>query len=69
MEALFIVWRGRFPGEIRAGTLVTDVMMAVATFLPKLRGPGTRSGSTKPGVRPAPHCRLWLPSFAGVGIS
>ena len=30
------MWRGRFPSEIRAGTLVIDVRMAVATFLPKL---------------------------------
>ena len=60
----FIAWIGRFPGEKRAGTLVTDVGMAVETFLPKLRGPGARLGSAEPGVRPTPHCRLWPPSFA-----
>ena len=35
----FIAWRGRFPVEKRAGMLVTDVGMAVETFLLKLRGP------------------------------
>ena len=61
----FIAWRGRFPGEKRAGTLVTDVGMAVETFLPKLRGSGARPGSAEPEVPPTPHCRLWPPSFAG----
>ena len=61
----FIAWRGRFPGEKRAGTLVTDVGMAVETFLPKLRGAGARLGSAEHGVRPTPHCNLWPPSFAG----
>ena len=50
----FIAWRGRFPGDKRAGALVTDVGMAVETFLPKLRGPGARLGSDESGVRPTP---------------
>ena len=61
----FIAWRGRFPGEIRAGMLVTDVGMAVETFLPKPRGPGARLGWAEPGVRPTPHYSLWPLSFAG----
>ena len=55
----FIAWRGRFPGEIRAGTLVTDVGMAVATFLPKLRGPGTHPGSADPWVGPLSTVFTW----------
>ena len=41
VEAPYIVLRGRFLGEKSAETLATGVGMAVATFLPKLRGPGT----------------------------
>ena len=55
----FIAWRSRFLGEIRAGTQVTDIIMAVATFLPRLWGPGSRPGSTDPCGRPAPR---WAPS-------
>jgi len=58
VEAPYIVWRARFLGEKSAGMLATDVGMAVATFLPKLRGPGTCPGSAEAGVRPAPYCRL-----------
>ena len=65
MEALCIVWKGRFLGEIRAGTLVIDFSKAVATFLPRLRGPGTCPGSAEPGVRLAPLCCLCSPTFAG----
>ena len=57
----YIVWRRRFLVEISTGTLITDVGMAVATFLPRLRGPGTRPGSAESGVRPAPPGRLSLP--------
>ena len=52
VEAPYIVWRGRFLGEKSAGTLATDVGMAVATFLPKLRGPGTSPGSADPPLPP-----------------
>jgi len=63
------VWRGRFLGEKSAGTLATDIAMAVATFLPKMRGPGTYPGLAEPGVRPTPLCRLWPPTFAGRLVS
>ena len=56
----YIVWRGRFLVEISAEMLITDVGMAVETFLPRLRGPGTRPGSAESGVRPAPPGRLSL---------
>jgi len=69
VEAPYIAWIGRFPGEKSARTLAIDVGMAVATFLPKLRGPGTCPGSAKLGVRPAPLCRLCPPSFAGWLVS
>jgi len=49
VEAPFIVWRGRFPGEINARTLATDFRKAVASILPRLRRPGTRPGSAEPG--------------------
>ena len=58
VEAPYIVWRGWFLGEKSAGTLATDVGMAVATFLPKLSRPGTSPGSAEPGVQPAPLCYL-----------
>ena len=38
VEAPYIVWGGWFLGEKIAGSLATEVGMAVATFLPKLRG-------------------------------
>ena len=59
VNAPYIVWRGRFLGEKSAGILATDVGMAVATFLPKLRGPGTRPGSAGPTLPPLPtdFCR------------
>ena len=52
VEAPYIVWRGQFPGEKNVGTLATDVGMAVATFLPKLRGSGTCPGSADPPLPP-----------------
>ena len=60
MEAPYIVWRARFLGEKSAGMLATDVGMAVATFLPKLRGPGTSPGSADPPLPPLPtvFCRV-----------
>ena len=59
----YIVWRRRFLVEISTGTLITDVGMAVATFLPRLRGPGTRPGSAEPGFRLASPGHLSLPSL------
>ena len=60
------MWRGRFPGEIRAGMLITDVGMAVATFLPKLRGDGNSSrfgrtwGSAGPTLPPLATAFGWV---------
>jgi len=39
------------------GTLGTDVGMAVAIFLPKLRSVGAKVGLADPVVRPAHGCR------------
>ena len=59
MEAPYIVWRGRFLGEKSAGMLTTDVGMAVATFLPKLRGAVTHLGPADPWVGPLSTAFAW----------
>ena len=58
------MWRGWFLVEISTGTLITDVGMAVATFLPRLRGPGFRPcsadlGSVDPWVGPLSTVFMW----------
>ena len=60
VEAPYIVWEGWFLGEKIAGSLATEVGMAVATFLPKLRGLGTSPGSADPPLPPLPtvFCRV-----------
>ena len=74
-EAPFIVLIGRFPGEISAGTLATDFSKAVATFLPRLRGPRTHLGAHWPVILSDPskgggasfHIRRWRePTFEAI---
>ena len=53
-EAPFIVLIGQFPGEIRAGTLITAFYRIRSIFSPKMRPNHLTRGSAHPWVRPNP---------------